>query len=90
MVVSYRVLVIGSQFAVVKVAFLYLLVSNRTAERWLHQVSDGETCPQITWVYQKYSGQEDVYNVTDKFSSVVVYQRVWIEEDVSKKLNTRT
>ena len=72
---------------VVKMAFLYLLVSNRAAERWLYHVADGETCPQITWVYQKYSGQEDVYNVTDKFSSVDVYQRVWMGEDVSKKLN---
>ena len=72
---------------VVKMCLLYMLVTNRAAERWLYQVADGETCPQITWVYQKYSGQEDVYNVTDKFSSVDVYQRVWMGEDVSKKLN---
>ena len=44
-------------------------------------------CPQITWVYEKYSVQEEVYNVTDKFSSVDVYQRVWIGEDISHQLN---
>ena len=71
----------------VKIALLYLLVKNRAAERFLYQVAGGETCPQITWVYEKYSGQEEVYNVTDKFSSVDVYQRVSIGEDVSQKLN---
>ena len=72
---------------VVKCAVLYLLVRNRAAERWFYQVSDGELCPQITWLHEKYSAQEEVYNVTDRFSSVDVYQRVSIGEDVSWKLN---
>ena len=71
----------------VKVAFLYLLVKNRAAERWLYEVPNGDMCPQITWVYEKYSAQEEVYNITDKFSSVDVFQRVWIREDISHQLN---
>ena len=71
---------------IVKVAFLFFLVENRTMERWNYAVADGETCPQITWIYKEYSNQEDIYNITETFPSIDVFQKVWTE-DVSHRLN---
>ena len=71
---------------IVKVAFLFFLVENRTMERWNYAAADGETCPQITWIYKEYSNQEDIYNITETFPSIDVFQKVWTE-DVSHGLN---
>ena len=72
---------------IVKIAFLLFLVKNRSAERWFYQVAGGEKCPQITWVYHKYTSQEEVYNVTHIFSSMDVFQRVTFGKEPSRKLN---
>ena len=71
---------------IVKVAFLFFLVENRTMERWNYAVADGETCPQITWIYKEYSNQEDIYNITETYPSIDVFQKV-LTEDVSHGLN---